>query len=117
MARHLIARLGTTKVRELTRASLRGEYPGAACSNVSRSVSDSRSDLTFMSCSGTFHRDRRLLSSDGRLAISDRLKANNGAVTRVNVSILRRTTNENDFFIHREALQSQLLGYIVKMRI
>lgn len=36
-----------------------------------------------MSCSGAFHRDRILPSSDGRLAISDRLKENDGAVTRV----------------------------------
>ena len=93
----------------------RGSIPGAACSNVSRSVSDSCPDLKH--APGTFHRDRILLSSDGRLAISDRLKENDGAVTRVDVSILLRTTNENGFFIHRETLQWQLLGYIVQTRI
>lgn len=70
MARHFITR-PSTKLRELTREPCRGEYPGAARSNLSRSVSNSRADLTLMSCSGTFHRDRILLSSDGRPPISD----------------------------------------------
>ena len=39
------------------------------------------------------------------------------AVTRVNVSIPLRTTNENGFFIHRETPQRQLLGYDVQMRV
>jgi hypothetical protein len=39
------------------------------------------------------------------------------AVTRVNVSIPLRTTNENGFFIHRETPQRQLLGYVVRMRV
>ena len=39
------------------------------------------------------------------------------AVTRVNVSIPLRTTNENGLFIHREAPQRQLLGYVVQMRV
>ncbi|MCG2641430.1 MULTISPECIES: hypothetical protein [Bradyrhizobium] len=38
-------------------------------------------------------------------------------MTHVNVSIPLRTTNENGFFIHREAAQRQLLGYVVQMRI
>jgi hypothetical protein len=39
------------------------------------------------------------------------------AVTRVNISIPLRTTNENGFFIHRETPQRQLLGYVVQMRV
>jgi hypothetical protein len=39
------------------------------------------------------------------------------AVTRVNVSIPLRTTNEHGFFIHRETPQRQLLGYVVQMRV
>ena len=37
-------------------------------------------------------------------------------VTRVNFSIPLRTTNENGFFIHREAAQRQLLDYVAQMR-
>jgi hypothetical protein len=39
------------------------------------------------------------------------------AVTRVNVSIPLRTTNEHGFFIHRETPERQLLGYVVQMRV
>ena len=39
------------------------------------------------------------------------------AVTRVNVFIPLRTTNENGFFIHHETPQRQLLGYVVQMRV
>ena len=51
VARQFITRL-STKVPELTRATLETGVPGTACSNLSRSASDSRPDMTFMSCSG-----------------------------------------------------------------